>query len=40
MQESLNFRPISDLVTFCHWLWVVSNMVVVCVNDKTLVDIP
>ena len=39
-RESLIIHPISDLVTRCYWLWVVSDVVVVCVSDKTLVHIP
>ena len=39
-RESLIIHPISDLVTRCRWLWVGNdNVVVVCVNDKTLVYI-
>ena len=37
-RESLIIHPISDRVT--RWLWVVGDVVVVCVNDKTLVHIP
>ena len=36
--ESLLIQPISKCVTRC--LWMVGNVVVVCVNDKTLVHIP
>ena len=39
-RESLIIHPISDLVTHCRWLWVVGDVVVVCVNDKTHVHIP
>ena len=38
--KSLIIHPISDLVTRCRWLWVVGEIGVVCVNDKTLVHIP
>ena len=39
-RESLIIHPISNRVTPCRWLWVVGDVVVVCVNDKTLVHIP
>ena len=39
-RESLIIHPISGLITHCRRLWVVGDVVVVCVNDKTLVHIP
>ena len=34
LRESLIIHPISDLVTHCRWLWVVGDVVVVCMIKR------